>query len=464
MKLILIHGWSSTTTKVYGELPEALTNSPPASDLDLEIQHISLSRYISFNDQITMIDLARALDAALRDLPGNSKTHIEPFSAITHSTGGPLLRIWLDHFYGNKNLDKSPLQHFIQLAPANNGSALAILGQSRLSRIKSFFSGIEPGTLILEWLQFGSDGQWYLNHETHNTDYITADIYPFTLTGQGIDENFYDFLNSYLTEPGSDGVVRVCGANLNTTLLHLRQNPHKPLAPNATTTKLIAATPPKTNTHPIALRVYNQYSHSGSKMGIMNSIKATDTQAPIVRDIIACLHINTPQAYATLRNTFDKATQKEQQQTDRYTMLVFNIRDNEQQQLGKDQYDLFLLAGNDYQPNMLPRGFLIDKQFNEHTGRLTLYLDTAKMHSILDEKIGIRIVARPDQGFIRYAPAEYRADIQHLKPIIQPNQTIYIDIVLHRNVDTNLYLFGPASQNPVDFKSQKPSGKNINNN
>ena len=464
MNLIFIHGWSSTSTRTYGELPKAITNSPQARTLNLKIEHILLSRYISFNDQITMLDLARALDFALRDLPSNSENHIEPFSAITHSTGGPLIRIWLDHYYGRKNLDKTPLQHCIQLAHVNNGSALAILGQSRLTRIRSFFNGVEPGIEILKWLQLGSNGQWYLNHETHTYDYLTAGIYPFILIGQGIDESFYDFLNNYLTEPGSDGVVRICGANLNITLLHLRQNPHEPLTPGSTTTKLISAQPPKTNTHPIALRVYNQYSHSRNNIGIMTSIKANDIQQPIVCDIIACLHINTPKAYATLRDSFEQTTQKEQQQTDRCTMLVFNIRDNEQQQLGKDQYDLFLLAGNEYKPNRLPKGFLKDKQFNEHTGRLTLYLDTSKMHCVPDQKIGFRIIARPDQGFIRYAPAEYRANVQHLTSIIQPNQTIYTDIILHRNLDTNLYQFGPASDDPIEFKSEKPSRNNIDDN
>ena len=108
MNIIFIHGWSSTSTRTYGELPKAITNSPQARTLNLKIEHILLSRYISFNDQITMLDLARALDFALRDLPSNSENHIEPFSAITHSTGGPLIRIWLDHYYGRKNLDKTP--------------------------------------------------------------------------------------------------------------------------------------------------------------------------------------------------------------------------------------------------------------------------------------------------------------------------------------------------------------------
>ncbi|NOQ27162.1 MAG: hypothetical protein GQ564_17515 [Bacteroidales bacterium] len=39
--------------------------------------------------------------------------------------------------------------------------------------------------------------------------------FPFVLTGQGIDEKFYDFINSYLIENESDGVIRMAGANNN---------------------------------------------------------------------------------------------------------------------------------------------------------------------------------------------------------------------------------------------------------
>eukprot|EP01031_Cornospumella_fuschlensis_P043536 gene43536-53229_t len=42
------------------------------------------------------------------------------------------------------------------LAPANFGSALAQLGKGRVGRLKAWFSGVEPGQGVLDWLELGS--------------------------------------------------------------------------------------------------------------------------------------------------------------------------------------------------------------------------------------------------------------------------------------------------------------------
>ena len=90
------------------------------------------------------------------------------------------------------------------LGPANHGSALAVLGKEYVGRIQSWFSGVEPGQRVLDWLSLGSEGQWILNQNFLSYDSARKGFYPFVLTGQGIDNKFYDFLNSYLVEPGSD--------------------------------------------------------------------------------------------------------------------------------------------------------------------------------------------------------------------------------------------------------------------
>ena len=67
---------------------------------------------------------------------------------ITHSTGGPVIRLWIDLFFKN-NLALSPISHLIMLSPANHGAALAILGKTRLGRIKVWVEGMEPGLGVL---------------------------------------------------------------------------------------------------------------------------------------------------------------------------------------------------------------------------------------------------------------------------------------------------------------------------
>lgn len=451
MQLVFVHGWSVTHTDTYGELPSALAAAAATVGLDLRIQHLYLGRYISFHDEVTLDDIARAMDAALRALPGNA-SGIQPFSCITHSTGGPVVRTWLERFYGPRKLDTTPLEHLVMLAPANHGSALAALGKARVGRIKAWAAGVEPGQRVLDWLCLGSDGQWELNEAALQYRYADAGVFPFVLTGQGIDESFYDFLNSYLVEKGSDGVVRVCGANLNYQYLQLAQDAETlALKPVGSVRK-----PAQT-----ALRVYGEYSHSGKRMGIMRSIKAAAVDAPVVQDILRCLLVKTQEGYAVASAALAEATAQAQAGGSLFCMLVFNVRDNTGRQLCKDEYDLLLLGGAEFAPEALPKGFFKDRQLNEKTGRLVYYMDQQKMDEIKDSRFGIRVVARPASGFSYYEPAEFRSERIKPSAVFQRNATTYIDIVLQRFVDEEVFRFDPAARGPRSFKATKPSGRKV---
>ena len=128
MHLIFVHGWSVTHTDSYGSLPESLSASARQQNLQLDIDHIHLGKYVSFHDEVTLDDIAQALNQALSELPGNA-AGIAPFSCITHSTGGPVVRHWVDRYYGPRKLGELPLRHLVMLAPANHGSSLAIPGK-----------------------------------------------------------------------------------------------------------------------------------------------------------------------------------------------------------------------------------------------------------------------------------------------------------------------------------------------
>src|SRR4029079_13272815 len=109
------------------------------------------------------------------------------------------------------------MSHLIQLAPANFGSALAQLGKERLSRIATWFQGVEPGTGALDCLELGSPESWKLTEAWIRESakvMKSGRTFPFVLTGQSIDHKLYDHVNSYTGEIGSDGVVRVAEANV----------------------------------------------------------------------------------------------------------------------------------------------------------------------------------------------------------------------------------------------------------
>lgn len=463
MRLIFVHGWSVTTTDTYGDMPDVLAKASAEHGFEIDIKHIHLGKYISFHDEVTMDDIARAMDQALRELPGNSREKIEAFSCITHSTGGPVVRSWIDRFYGKDGLKDLPLKHLVMLAPANHGSSLAALGKSRVGRIKAWFNGIEPGQRVLDWLSLGSNGQWDLNRNWTEYDYSGTDFYPYVLAGQGIDRKFYDFLNSYLIEKGSDGVIRVAGANLNYRYFVLKQDTKQEIRKKPLTYRLVPEENSGTVPEKTALRVYGEYSHSGKKMGIMRSICTDDTDAPVVKDIMRCLRVSCREDYSSCADELDRETAEAQENGSCFCMLVFNIRDEQGEFISEDDYDLYLLAGNKYKPDQLPGGFFVDRQMNKQTGRLVYYLDAGKMQHIKDDKFGIRVVARPSKGFSYYRAGEYRSDGLDVRDILAPNQVTYVDIVLNRFVDENVFRFGEVKDKPESFKKIKPSNRSVNN-
>ncbi len=270
MHIIFVHGWSVTHTDTYGELPRWLSQQ----SRDYKIQNVYLGKYISFVDSVTLDDIARAFQQALYDALG--KKMEDGFACITHSTGGPVVRLWMKLYYGAQ-LTACPMKHLIMLAPANHGSALAQLGKGTFSRFKSLLEGEQPGVRVLDWLELGSEQAWNLNESWIAYDCPKAGIYPFVLTGQSIDRAFYDHLNSYTGEAGSDGVVRAAAANMNYTLMRLHQEGDTPVLD-------LSSRRPRT-----AFGILPGRSHSGERMGIIRSITRSECAAAPHREMGAAL-------------------------------------------------------------------------------------------------------------------------------------------------------------------------------
>jgi hypothetical protein len=467
MRVIFVHGWSVTHTNTYGGLPEALLKNAPAA-LRLKVGHLHLAKYVSFADEVKMDDLARGMQHAVEEeivptLRG------ERFACITHSTGGPLVRAWIDQFYRGR-LARCPLGHLIMLAPANHGSALAQLGKGKLSRLKSFLAeGVEPGTGVLEWLELGSEQSWALNETWLRYDCVKSRLFPFVLTGQKIDRSLYDNLNSYTDEAGSDGVVRVAAANLNYGLLRLRQTGGELLDLGLKATR------------PTALGVLPGCAHSGDKLGIMRSVQADDDGThPTLHWILQCLGVATRAQYDALALKLAAVTARTQQDeevevvktgfiferkfiTRRYCMLVLRIHDDRGNEL--DDYAVLFTAGPQYDPNHLPPGFFVDRQRNSLNRRkLTYYLNHDVMAGWfalpeVGDHFGFKVMARPTDGYAGYVVAEHRGTFTALKRFFAPNQTLMIDIELQRHVRTGVYQL-TKSLVPENF-SRQPKGDDL---
>src|SRR5262245_57470168 len=137
MDVLLVHGYNVTSTKTYGVLPRRLKASGH------KIKDVYLGKYITLDNDITPADLSKAFQSALNDLYGK-KLNKASFGCVTHSTGGLIVRHWISTYFKKSSC---PMTHLIMLAPPTNGSRLAELGKSRLSRLRSLV-GIEPGLKI----------------------------------------------------------------------------------------------------------------------------------------------------------------------------------------------------------------------------------------------------------------------------------------------------------------------------
>jgi hypothetical protein len=469
MQLIMVHGWSVTHTDTYGDLPNTLTKLASSNNLTIDLQHIHLGKYISFNDQVTMDDVATALDFALREILG-SGSNIKTFSCITHSTGGPVVRYWLNKYYPASNKLQTPLKHLIMLAPANHGSSLAALGKHQVGRIKSWFSGVEPGLKILDWLCLGSNGQAELNNHTLNYSYLNNNCFPFVLTGQGIDSKFYDFINNYLVEDGSDGVIRVAAANMNYFSMKFKQTKLKTPGKFSknyylqSKTKKLVSKPAE-----VAMGVFSDLSHSGNKMGILASREKYSRHQKLANEIINCLKVNNKNSYQLRKEELSILTKTQQslvplgkkQIINRYCLLVFMIHDQYGEVIDKDDFDLVLIAGSKFSAGILPKGFFKDRQINAISNHLVFYLDADKLLGMKDNILGFKITARPDSGFCYFNTVEFRDETIKIDSWIAANTTTYIDVELTREVDKNVFRFSSAANKREDFKRIKPSGESI---
>lgn len=469
MIIIFVHGWSVRSTDTYGDLPRWLAAQQGPDGQKFKVENVFLGKYISFDDTVTVDDIARALDHALTAQFSAAFKAGERFAAITHSTGGPVVRAWMDLFWKNK-LKQCPLSHLVMLATANHGSALAQLGKSRLSRIKSFFQGVEPGQRVLDWLELGSDASWNLNRNWLEYDCVPKGVYPFVLTGQRIDRNFYDALNSYTGEPGSDGVVRVTGANMNYSLLRLVQQEDQLKVEKIH------------RTAHTALGVVPGCSHSGKDMGIIRSVKlASADKHPTAQWVLRCLNVRNAAEYNTLADELTKLTEATQAAelvekvpsllgtrsypNPRHSMIVFRIVDDRGESLS--DYDLYFTAGPKYDEDELPEGFFRDRQRNQRNrGKLTYYLDYDVMAQGLQSPalgglLGFYLVARPEEEkkrpkLVFYRSIDFRGTVKQIEKLLVPNETLMVEIRLQRRVDAAVFQIeknlDPSAINP------KPSG------
>jgi hypothetical protein len=337
--------------------------------------------------------------------------------------------------------------------------------------------GVEPGQGVLDWLELGSRPSWDLNKEwIFGSDELIGPegIFPFVLTGQSIDRSFYDNLNSYTGELGSDGVIRSAAANLNAQYIRLVQGSKK-----SGTDKLIIED--YRQSPAAAFRIIRNKSHSGDKMGIMASVKReiSDTgSAETIKAIFDCIKVNDKSAYDLLFTRFSKETvevQKDELEEkvksifnertfihSRFSQVIFKITDSDGIPL--TDFDL-LFTGPDNDPNHLPEGFFADRQQNRiNRNTVTYYFnyDIMSGKNIKGEvsvsghlkSMGLIVRPRPAAGFVRFAECRLEATGEYLEKALQPNSTTLLEIILQRMVDKEVFRMNKLEGNSMPSKKE----------
>ncbi len=467
--LVFVHGWSVTNTSTYGQMPQQLQQQAGAAGMSLTVADVWLSEYVSFDDAVTMADLVRAFDHALRDLHLRDAS----FDCITHSTGGPVVREWLRAQHDRPgSCSTIKLGHLVMLAPANFGSALAQLGKGMFGRLKSWFSGVEPGQRILDWLELGSAESLSLNLDyIHGEDPLARGQFQFVLIGDRPDRALYDHLNSYTGEDGSDGVVRLAAANLNAR--HAVLSTHG--AGDSDTLALNLSRGPR-----CAFKLIAGASHSGDAQGIM-AHAAADT----VQTILRCLSIRDAAGYTALCDAFDgenaarDANKVELEPAgpfaprvhihDPCSLLIVRLGDEAGEPLVGA--GCLFTAGTPPSADLMPAGFMLDRQSNSRQrANVSLFLNYALLAGdsrVADPRnsrktlraavashrpYGATVEPLDLKGLVHHALASSAA-ADDLFSLLGAHQTTVLDVVLSRKVHEGVFRL---TQQPPPHDFSKP--------
>lgn len=469
--LVFVHGWSVTNTSTYGLLPQRLQAQAASAGITLAVADIWLSEYVSFDDVVTMADVVRGFDHALRDL------HLQDasFVCITHSTGGPVVREWLRAQRERPQAFSTiRLTHLMMLAPANFGSALAQLGKGVLGRLRAWADGVEPGQRMLDWLELGSSESLSLNLDhIHGDDAAERGQFLFVLTGDRPDRSLYDHINSYTGEDGSDGVVRIAAANLNArhaVLARQGSGNDAMLAINATVA-------PRT-----AFKLIAGASHSGLEQGVMAAAPPATVDA-----LLRCLQVRDMAGYRQLCDVFDaENAQRDADRVEREpvgpfsprmhihdprSMLVVRLTDEGGEPLIGAR--LLFEAGRPPNADWMPQGFMLDRQANsrqEHV--ITFFLNHALLAGtgrVADPENSRRTLRAAVEGHRPYSatiePEDLVGLVHHaiaatapgddLFLILAPHQTTVLDVVLPREVREGVFRL-TRKRTPEDFSDPVP--------
>lgn len=318
--IVLVHGYSAAGASF--DVWRDRLRRHGYRDADLHV-----CTYRSLTNEVSLDDVAQGFDRALRIQTGLAEG--EPFDAIVHSTGMLVVRAWL----GGDPARRRRLKHLIGLAPATFGSPLAHKGRGWLGAV---FRGnrawgpdfLEAGDRILDGLELGSRFTWDL--ATLDTiagapAFNTGDGTPFVFVFCGTAR--YTFPLRLVSEPGTDGTVRLAGTSMDTRMIRL--NLTLPNEPALAGRRITVISPP----HRDSPVIFVGGRHHGTILD--------DPPARLVAMVVDALAIDTVHGYDVFQGEAKRAGRTARQRLERegrWQQLVVRVVD----ELGHPVPDYFL--------------------------------------------------------------------------------------------------------------------------
>jgi hypothetical protein len=330
--ILIVHGWSDNYESFVPLRQWLAKRFAPA-------QQVFFGNYDSMENHVRFDDLAVGLQTRFNEMKAKGTLTLAPFSVdvIVHSTGGPVIRHWLNYYLKHECGDdrsKCPIRKLIMLAPANFGSRLAAEGKSALAKLfkGGVAHGFETGDLILDGLELGSPELWGMAQDdlfSGQSIYpCAADRGPFVFVFSGTDTygKLKGFVAPGANEDGSDGTIRASASSLNSILLRVNcQDPRHP-----------RPTIKRPANQPVAFGLVPGKNHTG----IVPRRDDDPDAHPTCKLITRCMAVNSDADYNKLRGELDGETaafygRQGKDGVNQYQQFVVHVCD----ELGKDVPD-----------------------------------------------------------------------------------------------------------------------------
>jgi pimeloyl-ACP methyl ester carboxylesterase len=337
--LLIIHGWSDSSTS-FNSLAQLIE-----AQIGRNVQVINLADYLSMDDEITLFDLAAAMQTAWlgKQLPLQKGA----VDIIAHSTGALVVRLWLQLYYANGAV---PIKNLVLLAPANFGSALAHKGRAFYGRIIKGFNSekmFQVGAKILKGLELASPFSFNLaiaDRFNENNYFGQGDVLCTVLVGN----TGYSGISAAANEAGSDGTVRIAAANLNCAMVDIDFS-IDPLHPTYHY---------KSSYGQVAFAIMDGENHSSIINGA-GGFRSTDTLPFIIQSLMVT----------------DQDFTQWVEQTAKHTQLITNLG---VQNSNKQGFQQIICHVDDQFQQAVPDYFIEFYGENEHTDRIAelFHVDT----------------------------------------------------------------------------------------